>query len=161
MKQQLQSIACALFIALLTSIGFAESTDPIVGVWELNVAKSTFAPGRAPKQQTRKIVQEGELIKTAVTGERFDGRRVDGWTWTQNIHYDGKEYPMLGVPQYDTVSVKRVDQFKSEFTQKKDGQVVLTGTMVMSKDGRTMTITTNGRSPGDPPTAVWVFEKKQ
>jgi len=31
----------------------ASAKDPIIGTWQMNVAKSTFKPGPAPKSHTR------------------------------------------------------------------------------------------------------------
>jgi hypothetical protein len=53
---------------------------------------------------------------------------------------DGKDYPYEGWPMADTISVRPVDTFTATYTMKKAGEVVLTGTRLISKDGKTMTI---------------------
>jgi hypothetical protein len=159
-KMQFKSVVFSLLITLLTTSGFAQSPDPIIGTWELNVAKSTFPPDRAPKSQSRTIVQVGDEIRVTARGVRFDGVEFSNWQWSSSVHYDGKDRPMTGNPNFDLIAERRIDATTTEFTQKKEGKVVLTGRRVMSKDGKTMTITVNGRNPGDPPAAVWVFEKK-
>ena len=58
--------------------------------------------------------------------------------------YDGKERAVTGDPDADMLTLKRVDANTTEFTEKKAGKVVLTGTRVVSKDGKTLTITTKG-----------------
>ena len=40
----------------------------------------------------------------------------------------------FGNPDADTLMVKRLDSFTVEFTEKKAGKVVITGTRVISKD---------------------------
>ena len=50
--------------------------------------------------------------------------------------YDGKEYPYKGSPLWDTIALTRVDAQTVSFTQKKDGKIALTGTRVVSKDGK-------------------------
>ena len=37
-----------LFATALPQIGFAQS-DPLVGIWQLNLAKSKYSPGPPPK----------------------------------------------------------------------------------------------------------------
>ena len=59
------------------------------------------------------------------------------------------------------VSVKRVGSFTTEFTQKKAGRVVITGTAAISPDGKVMTIMTKGiNARGQAVTDVLVFEKR-
>jgi hypothetical protein len=143
------------------STAFAAHPDLIVGTWELNVAQSTFPPDRAPKSQTRTSVQVGDEIRTSATGVRFDGVRFEGWSWSTGVHPDGKDRAMTGNPNYDTIAEKSTDELTSEFVQKKDGKAVLTGKRVMSKDGKTMTISVFPvHSTDTKPASIWVFEKK-
>ena len=77
------------------------------------------------------------------------------------INYDGKDRPMTGNPDADTLSLKRVDALTTEFTQKRAGKVVMTGTRIISRDGKTMTITTKGTdATGRTINDVAAFEKR-
>ena len=40
----------------------AQAADALVGRWELNIAKSTYDPGPAPKSETRTYAVVGEDI---------------------------------------------------------------------------------------------------
>jgi len=40
----------------------ASPADPHVGTWKLNVAKSKYSPGPAPKEVTMKIEAKGEVF---------------------------------------------------------------------------------------------------
>ena len=156
----------------------AQGADPIIGTWVLNVAKSTFSPGPAPKSETRTYVMEGQEtkvtskgaseprtyktvrqeIKATSTGIDSDGKPTTR-EWT--VVYDGKDRPMTGDPDADMLSLKRIDAFTTEFTQKKAGRVVITGTRAISKDGNVMTITTKGiNAKGQTTSNVSVFEKQ-
>jgi hypothetical protein len=44
----------------------------------------------------------------------------------------------------DALALKKVDAYTTSFTEKRAGKVAITGTRVISKDGKTMTITTKG-----------------
>ena len=136
----------------------AQSTDPIVGTWVLNVAKSTFSPGPAPKSQSRTYVVAGQEIKATSKGVDGDGKPTAG-EWTSV--YDGKDRALTGDPDADLLSLKRIDAFTTEFTEKKAGKVVLTGTRSISRDGKVMTITTKGtNAKGQTVNDVLVFEKR-
>ncbi len=45
-----------------------QGADPVIGTWVLDVAKSTFSPGPAPKSESRTYVMEGQEIKVTSTG---------------------------------------------------------------------------------------------
>src|SRR5215467_1585441 len=53
----------------------------------------------------------------------------------RNPNYDGKDYPVTGIPDWDTIARKRINAYKMEITHKKAGKVVSTATSVVSKDG--------------------------
>src|ERR1700752_1770453 len=50
----------------------AQAADPLIGTWTLNVAKSKYSPGPAPKSETRTYVMAGEDIKATLTGVDAD-----------------------------------------------------------------------------------------
>jgi hypothetical protein len=136
----------------------AQSTDPVVGTWELNVAKSKFSPGPGPKSETRTYVVTGQEIKATAKSVDGTGKPVTG-EWT--VVYDGKDRPMTGNPDADMLSVKQTDAYTTEFTQKRAGKVVMTGTRAIARDGKVMTITTKGtNAKGQTVNDVEVFEKR-
>ena len=134
------------------------SADPIVGTWELNVAKSKYSPGPAPKSQTRTYEVVADGIKATLKGIDAEGKAITA-EWTMNP--DGKDRPFTGNPNADTLSLKRIDTNTVDFTLKKAGKVVITGRRTVSKDGHTMTLTSKGTdAQGKPVNDVEVFEKK-
>jgi hypothetical protein len=79
--------------------------------------------------------------------------------FTANL--DGKDYPYTGTPSADTISVTPVDASTANWTTKKAGKVVLTGTRAVSKDGKVMTISGKGTdSQGQPVEVNMVFDKR-
>jgi hypothetical protein len=69
MQTFLRGVALGMVVLALSGIQLpAQETDPLVGAWELNVAKSKFGPGRAPKSETRTYVVSGEDIKATTKG---------------------------------------------------------------------------------------------
>jgi hypothetical protein len=73
---------------------------------------------------------------------------------------DGQEHPSQNVA-FDTVIWKRVDANAIEVIQKRRGKVVQTGTNVVSKDGKTTTVTfTRTNAKGKAITTVQVYDKQ-
>ena len=126
---------------VLSGAAPARAADSIVGTWTLNVAKSTYSPGPAPKSLTVKFEAAGEGIKSTSDTVAADGSKAHS-EYTAN--YDGKDYPLKGMKDADTVSLKRIDANSSVRTDKKAGKVVRTYTRKLSADGKTMTATITG-----------------
>ncbi|HTS54657.1 MAG TPA: hypothetical protein VMH26_15400 [Burkholderiales bacterium] len=75
--------------------------------------------------------------------------------------YDGKDYPFLGNPNADTISLKRIDDFTIEATTKRAGKIALVGRRVISKEGKVMTITSRGtNAKGETVDNILVFDKQ-
>ncbi len=147
--------AAILFMGFALS---AQAADPLVGTWKLNVAKSTYSPGPAPKSLTAKIEAAGEGEKLTADGVRGDDTPIKVEYTAQ---YDGKDFPITGSPMADAVSLKRLDANTTERTDKKGVKVVQTLTRKVSSDGKTMTVTYKGTdAKGQPFNNVGVFEKQ-
>ena len=159
MRTFLRTIAVGTVLAALGVVHLAaQADDPLVGTWELSIAKSKYNPGPAPKSETRTYVAAGQEIKATSKGVDADGKPTTG-QWT--VNYDGTDRPATGRPGVDALSVKRIDAFTAEFTQKKAGKVVITGTRTISQDGKVMTITNKGtNAKGQTINDVLVFEKR-
>jgi len=136
----------------------AQAGDPQAGTWELNMAKSKLNQGPLPKSQTRTYEVTGQQVRSVQKGIDAEGKP----TLVQfTANYDGKDYAYTGSPDFDTVALTRVDNFTASFTQKKAGKVALTGTRVVSQDGKTMTISGKGtNAKGQPMNVMLVFEKR-
>jgi hypothetical protein len=75
--------------------------------------------------------------------------------------YDGKDYPIKGTQVYDAIAIHKIDDPTSEATLKRAGKVVAHAKRVLSKDGKTMTLTNSGTTPkGDKFTNVSLYEKQ-
>ena len=159
MNRLLKATALVLIVVGAAAVELAaQGADPIIGTWELNVAKSKYTAGPALKSQTRTYVAEGELIKVNLEGVDGTGKPMAA-SWS--MAYDGKDRPQTGTPNADTLSLKRLNDSTVEFTQKKAGKVVVTGTRTISPDGKEMTITSKGTNAlGQTIDDVEVFEKR-
>jgi hypothetical protein len=76
--------------------------------------------------------------------------------------YDGKDYPVAGNPNLETIAQERVDDYTAKTTTKRNGKITGTSTRVISKDGNTMTITGTGTNEkGIAYNHVLVFHKRE
>ena len=151
------SIACLGLSAFLAGPALAQ-TDSQVGVWKLNVAKSRYSPGPAVKSGTTTIEAAGAGTRVVVDQTLGDGA-VRHWEFTAN--YDGKDVPVTGNPDVDTVSRKRINASTVQTVNKKGGKVTTTQTSVVSKDGKTRTVTTRGvNAKGEKVNNVAVYERQ-
>ncbi len=137
----------AVFTTALLLVGLVLAVTPAAadqhsGTWKMNSDKSKYSPGPAPKSNTVKIEADENSIKIDAEGTNADGSA----THVQfDAKFDGKDYPVTGIPNADMVSVKRNADNTIVSTLKKGGQVVMTVTSTVSKDGKTRTSTFKGK----------------
>lgn len=137
MRKLLLSAALAVVAAIgsVASAG-APAADPVVGTWRLNVSKSSFIAGPALKAQTRTYSQSGPSITLVMKSMGADGSEATSQTTYQ---LDGKDYPVKGNADFDSLSAQQVDGNTAKFTLKKGGKTVGTTRRTVSKDGKTLT----------------------
>jgi hypothetical protein len=160
MKSPHPAMAALVLCFLLGSLGIAlAQNDAHMGNWKLNVAKSKFEPGPAPQSETRSY-------EPSVNGYKLTGKRVaaDGTTTTESFAamYDGKDTPLMGdLFGADTLSVKLVDSHHIAAVEKKSGKPLYTTRLVVSQDGKTMTMTIKGKNAkGEPVNTVTVYDRQ-
>lgn len=150
-------------VVALVSMFFVplQAADSQVGTWKVNIAKSTYSPGPAPKSSTVKIEAAGNGVKLIVDAVGNDGTA----THTEyTAGYDGKDVrAMVGsLPGgADTIALKRVDANTVEGTAKLKGKVMTTTRYVISADGKTRTVTATGTTAnGKPAKNVIVYDRQ-
>jgi hypothetical protein len=134
------------------------AADQHSGTWKMNPAKSKYSPGPAAKIVNLKIESDENGIKIDAEGTDGDGNP----THVQyDAKFDGKDYPVTGLPYADTVSVKRIDANTIQSTLKKGGQVVMTVTSTVSNYGKTRTSTFKGKdAQGRDVNNIVVYDKQ-
>jgi hypothetical protein len=152
------ALSLSLLIASATGITLSAQAGSEVGTWKLNVAKSIYSPGPAPKSQTVVFTAVGPGVTVAVEAIAADGSKT---TQSYTANYDGRDVPITGSTTADTVSLKRINANTVERTDKKAGKIVQTLTRVVSANGKTMTITTKGtNAEGKAVNNIAVLEKQ-
>jgi len=136
-------LVAALFAAFTVA---AQSADPWIGTWKLNLEKSTYSPG--PKPTTAGIVKMESVaggVKITIDGKDDQGKpthvEIGG-------KFDGKDNPVVGSPlPNSTDALKRIDARSFEVAGKLDGKPTVTTRVTISADGKTMTATQTGTNP--------------
>ena len=153
----LSALVCLGLFAVSVGPALAQS-DSQVGVWKLNVEKSTFSPGPKPTSGTTTIEAAGAGTKVSVDQTLPDGTKRQ---YSFTADYDGKDVPMVGNPDVDTVARTRIDASTVQTVSKKAGKVMTTQTSTVSSDGKTRTVTTKGvNAKGQPVNNVAVYERQ-
>ena len=137
------------------------AADSQVGTWKVNLAKSTYSPGPAPKSSVVTIEPAGNGVKLMVDAVGAD----DKATHTEyTVAYDGKDVKATvgSLPGgADTIAWKRIDANTVEGTAKLNGKVITTTRYVIAPDGKTRTVTATGTTPdGKPVKNVIVYDRQ-
>jgi hypothetical protein len=142
-----QTVGIALTAIAALALGVAagaQAPDPLVGTWKLDVAKSTYKPGPAPKSATVVIDAAGKGIKVAIDAVMGDDAAMK---WGYTSARDGKDAPVTGNPYYDAAAATQTSPTEGTIVYKKDGKTVVTAKTSVSKDGKTLTVTSTGTDP--------------
>ena len=155
---------------LCISVSVWAAQDPLMGTWKLNLSKSTYiarapsrartrSPGPAPKSSLNTYGPHG------ADGFTYDAVQVDAQGKSLHVtfvaDYDGKDYPINGDPTRDAIFAERIDAYTTRTTNKKNGKITTASLRVISKDGRTMTLTTTGtNAQGQPVNNVTIYERQ-
>ena len=146
-------------IVILCVSAAAQGTDPMNGVWKLNVAKSTFSPGPAPKEMTLTIESAGVGRKVDITATAGDGTPLK-WGYTGN--FDRKENKVTGSnPDADVVMLRRLSPRSTRTTYKLAGKQTLVNGVSVSEDGKTLAVAQSGvNGKGQTVKNTLIFDKQ-
>ena len=151
-----RAIVLSLVVCFVgVAVCFAD--DAFTGTWKLDEAKSKLAAG-APRNNTVVYETIGDYVKVTIDGTDKDGKPTHN-EWTGK--FDGKDYPVTGDPTSDSRSVTKIDDHTLGFNVKKAGKSTTSGRIVVSADGKSRTVTTNGTdSKGKKTTSTAVYDKQ-
>lgn len=159
MKQSFQALTVAALLALTVAVISAEDR-PGLGKWKLNVEKSKYIPGPAPKSLTRTVEADGDKVKFTYEGVGASGNAI---SYTFSVAYDGKDYPITGsgaTGGADAISVKQLGPRSFAATLRKAGVPIVNSKIEISEDGK---VTTQHLSSADGKNSInntVVFEKQ-
>jgi hypothetical protein len=166
MKRLLVFATVAVIAALESGLLLAQ-TNPAVGTWKLNLAKSKPSTALLATSETRMVDVQGDGLKVSYEG--INAYQLS-FFYSYMVTFDGKSNPITGSGQQwrdeqvngaDTAAFKRIDTNTYEGTFKKAGKVVLTVMYAVSPDGKTTTLTAKGSdAKGGPINDITVWDKQ-
>ncbi|MCU1338679.1 MAG: hypothetical protein JWO19_4260, partial [Bryobacterales bacterium] len=141
------------------SIGILLAASPFTGNWKMNHDKSKSSKGQTPKEETMAISDQGDQLTVVITGTDDSGKPIA-------IHYiipvSGGAGQVQPGGSYTGVSSQRVNDNTRDTTYSKNNKNLTAEHMVVSGDGKTMTVTVKGiDADGQPIEEVLVFDKEQ
>jgi hypothetical protein len=140
-----RALACGILLLFaltcITALAQTAAKPVFVGTWKLDTAKSKYSPGATPKSQIAVISAVDGGMKVVSDRVEADGQKVH-FEWTAK--FDGKDYPVTGDASRDAVSVKKIDDYSIEVTNKKGGKVTTSIKAVYAKDGKSRVETVTG-----------------
>ncbi len=160
-------IVALLLVSLSTTSALAQTSpaadsNPLLGTWILNVAKSSidYAPLPRDEERTYRAAPNDGMIFSVEGTDGAGGSYAYGTT----AAVDGREYPMPGTGTRnggDAVSWRLVDPRTVHAVVKRLGDVVNRVELSVSNDGTVLTITENGTDlDGSPTRGVRVYDRQ-
>jgi hypothetical protein len=145
-----------LLVILSFSVSVLAADSPFSGTWKFNPSKGHPTPP-IPKSVVARVDADAENFK-------FSQEGVDDKDQPFKISYeaklDGKDYPITGDPNIDSVSLQRVNEREIKFTIKKAGAVVSKLDVVVSKDGQTTKVNNTDYIEGKEQKGSAVYDKQ-
>ena len=155
---RLLTIGVVLAFGAAAAASAASGADPIIGTWTVNLDKSKFHDNRAPKSMTRTYTAVAGGTEMKTTGVASDGTPI---SQSATLTYDGKDSPVTGSSEFDTLSLKKINGTTVKAQLKKDGKVVGNTTRTVSGQGKVLTLSTAMKTAkGGTAHDVAVFDKQ-
>ena len=137
----------------------AQAQEPLYGTWKLNLAKSKYSPGPAPKSSIAKWEPSGGGVKLTVDIENASGETQH---YECSGQFDGKDNPVSGnFPDADTMAFSKINAGIYRVQAKKGGKAAITSRIVMAADGKTRVTTQTGKNGKGEPVNITMFYEKQ
>ena len=159
-QKRIAVVLVSLAALLAASSTARTQSDPWMGTWKVNLARSTYRPGPAPTVAgTIKMEPLAGGFKTTIDATNPQGQP----THTETVgKFDGKDNPVTGAPTPNTTAAyKRSNGRTFEVMGKVDGKPTVTTRVVVSADGKTLTATQTGKNAqGENVNNVIVAEKQ-
>ena len=131
-----------------------------VGNWKVDVAKSTYQPGPAPRSEILRFEPVGEGFKVSLDGVNRQGPYHSESTGK----FDGIDVPVVATPARQagfTYAFSRIDDHTWEIAIKVNGERRILVHNVVSDDGKTMRgVSTAVTNQGQIASQIVIYEKQ-
>lgn len=139
-------LAASVVLALVQAAAASAQADPFLGIWEMDLVRSSITRGAPPHSETIVNVaeQDGFTSTVATIGDRR--------TSVERHHFifDGQFHQTEGSDPRE-LSFARVDKRTIESDTKRNGQITVKRRFTVSDDGKTLTVVASGTTGGGQP----------
>lgn len=132
-----------LVAGLVWSAGLTAQSDPFLGIWEINLAKSSITRGAPPKFETVVNVAEPGGFRSMLSVVTDRGTSVE----IHHYNFDG-DFHQTEAADPRELSFKRIDRRTIMSDTRRNGQITVTRRFELAADGKTMTVTASGTTGG-------------
>lgn len=154
----IKSFRNAALAVCIFAVAALAAESPFVGTWKMNADKSKISGADALQNVTVQYEMDGESMKASVQGTTTQGQAAN---FTYEATLDGKPGTATGASMFDTIMLQKLGTNTIKATGKKGGKVVYVDRRVVSKDGKTLTISRTGTdSQGKKFQSTMVFDKQ-
>jgi hypothetical protein len=145
-----------LVVVLSLSAALLAADNPFSGTWNFNSSKSHQIPPDV-KSSTAHVEADQQSFKLT---QDFVDDKGQSMTVSFEAKSDGKQYPVKGDPDTESVSMHRVNQREAVFTYRKGDKVTSKVKVIVSLDGKTTTLHVTDYSGAKPKTGTYVYDKQ-
>jgi hypothetical protein len=136
-RRSITMMSVGAMVAIVAS-GAVAATNPAVGTWEMNLAKSTIDAKDTPKTETFIFTNSAKGITLTTNNTAADGKQS---THTSDpTPWDGIAHAVTDSTDHDSVMAKSVGGSIVRYSFTKAGAVINSGTLAVSNDGTMLTI---------------------
>lgn len=135
-----QAAATAAPAAPVRSDAREQAPAALMGIWEVDIAASTFA-GAAPARALRifQYTKDAKIMVTFISVNAAGGYTYGHW----GAAVDGSDalefHSSYGATPYNIVTLKKVDDRNFDLQVLRNGKLDMTGSYQLSEDGETLT----------------------
>lgn len=146
---------CALTVA-------AQSVNPFLGTWDIDLASSSFGNAPVPKSMSRTYADVGNGSFMFLVVSIAEDGSIGGSSATYK--FDQKETPLASLNQTNptTISYTQINDKTVQYTVRVDGRTSQIGAKTISPDGRVLTIAVQTFNPqGDIDNQILKFNRRR
>lgn len=132
-----------LLVVFARGLDLSAQNERFFGIWELNLAKSSITRGAPPRSEMIVNVAEPGGFRSVLSVVTERGTSVE----IHHYNFDGAFHQTEGSDPRE-LSFRRVDQNTIDQDTRRNGQVTVNRRIVVSADGKTMTLIASGTSGG-------------
>ena len=138
-----RSAVIILLVGYVGVLDLSAQNERFLGVWELNLAKSSITRGAPPRSEMIVNLAEPGGFRSVLSVVAERGTSVE----IHHYNFDGAFHQTEGSDPRE-LSFRRVDQSTIDQDTRRNGQVTVNRRIVVSADGKTMTLVASGTTGG-------------